>query len=505
MPPPADDLGARVVRGVSWRGASQVVRQLTRVLLLLVLARSLSPHEYGVAAMVLVVSTLVLVFSDLGLGAALVQRADLDDLDRSSVFWATSAVGLAATALCWLVAGPAAAFYGEPAVRDLMRGLSATFLLTALGATQVAVLSRDLRYRELALRQIAAALAGTAARVGLALGGAGAWAVIGQQLAVAAASTALVWTLGDWRPGRRASWSRVRSLASFGLAVFVSRLGFYANRNADNLLVGKVLGSGALGIYGLAYQAVLLPLEQVGGPVAEVLFPALARLQGTPARLRAAWLRAVRLLALVVAPGLGLLIVLADDLVRILLGPAWSGVAPVVQLLAWVGLHQTLQRLNSSVLQAVGAPRVLASFALLSVAVNVPAFVIGLHWGVTGVAAAYAVSSTIVAPVYLVRTCRAAGLAPSAFLRAVAPILLVAAACAGAAWLTRTGLLGLDVRSPVARVLLAADVGAICGVLTLRAVAPAVAREAWGLLPRGLGRRLRARLGALRPPTRRAA
>lgn len=479
-------LQRRVVTGLSWKAAAQVTRQLTRVVLIVVLARELSPAEYGLAGMVLVFSTLVMVFADLGLGAALVQRPGIDELDRSTVFWTAAAAGLAFTLGGFALAAPVAAFFGEPEVAPLFRGLSVAFLITAIGSTHVALFTRELDFRRLALRQMAAAIIGACGGIALALAGAGAWAIIGQQLVVATTSTVLVWSLASWRPRLRFSLRRLRTLGRFGANVFGTRLMFYVERNSDNLLVGKVLGSSALGVYGLAYTIMLVPLEQIGGPIAEVLFPALARIQDDLKRLRAAWLRAVRLLAAVVAPLMLGLIALAPDLVHVVLGPRWSAVTPVIQILAWVGLHQSLQRFNSSVLQATDHTRDLRRYSLLSLVCNVPAFAIGLQWGVVGVAGAYAVSSTLVAPVYLVLTTRACGLRVREFLGAIVGVVAAALLAAAFAWIARELLLDV-VGAPAVRVAVIAPAAALLYVLACRRLAPDVGAE----LRRLAGPRLR--------------
>jgi O-antigen/teichoic acid export membrane protein len=427
----APELRSRVLRGLAWKGASQVFLQLSRVAVALVLARLLAPHDYGVAGMALVVSSLVLVFSDVALGAALVQRRELSEADRSTAFWTSVAVGAAFTVLGVAVSWPAARFYNEPAVQPLLAALSLGFFVSALGTTQEALLVRDLGFRRLELRLMAGTAAGAAVGITAAVLGYGAWAIVSQQLAIAVVSTVLLWFVSPWRPSFTFSTASLRDLGGFSARVFGQRLLYYLHRNADNLLVGRFLGAAALGVYALAYNVMLVPFSRLGGPVQEVLFPAFSRLQDEPQRIAELWLRAVRLVGAVTVPSLAGLVVVAPDFVRVVLGPRWSAMVPVLQILAWVGLLQSLQTLNGNILQALDRTATLLRYAVVFFVVHLAAFVVGLQWGIVGVAAAYAVSTTLVEPLYAWVTTRAVGISLLRLGRTLAGVAAAAAAMAG--------------------------------------------------------------------------
>ena len=416
-------LEAQVLRGIAWKVASQVILQGSRIVVALVLARLLAPHDYGIAGMVLVFSSLIAVFSDVALGAALVQRRHLTELDRSTVFWTSTAVGLAFTTIGILMSWPVAAFFGEPQVQPLLAAMSGSFVLTALGTTQKALLTRDLDFKRLELRLIGATLASAVLGVTAAALGAGAWAIIGQQIVLAFGSTLLLWVASPWRPRFRFSSRSLRSLLGFSAGVFGTRVLFYVSRNADNLLVGKYLGSAALGSYALAYNLMLMPMERLAAPVQEVLFPAFSRMQDTPRRLATAWLRVNKAIAALTIPVLLALIVVAPEFVAVALGEKWEPAVPVLQILAWAGLLQSLQRLNSSVLQARGRAGSLFLFSAVAAGTNLAGFVIGLEWGIVGVAAAYAITNTALQPIYMRLTAHTVGLGLRACVASLAGVL----------------------------------------------------------------------------------
>jgi O-antigen/teichoic acid export membrane protein len=423
-----ENLGALVRKGLRWKLFSQVGVQVSRLAVGIVLARLLSPHDYGLAAMVLVASGLVLAFSDLALGAALVQRRDLSEHDRSTVFWTGVLTGLAFTVVGLALSGPVASFYGEPKVKGLFAALSLTFVVTALGTTQRALLTREMNFRSLEVRALAATLAGGAVGVLVALLGYGPWAIILQQVTLAAASTAMLWFASPWRPRLVFSRASIRRLGGFSGNVLAQRLLYYAHENAGSLLVGRVLGAASLGVFSIAYTVVLIPFSRVAIPISEVLFPAFSRLQDDRERLADSWLRATRLLSVVtVAPLLGLIAV-APDLVPVILGQQWVGAVVVIQILCWVGMQQALQSFNASVMLALDRSQTVLRYTVVFFVAHLVAFVIGLQWGVVGVAACYAVSTTLVEPLYFWLTARAVGISPWAVLRALSGVVQAALA-----------------------------------------------------------------------------
>lgn len=406
---------SRILRGLGWKVASVAFMQSSRIVVAIVLARLLAPHDFGIAAMVLVFSSLVLIFSDLALGAALVQRRELTERDRSTVFWTSVATGGAFCLAGVALSGPIAGFYGEPSVQPLFAALSVSFLITALGTTQSALLSREMDFRSLELRVMAGILAGAALGIALAVAGYGPWAIIAQQLAASSVSTVLLWTFSSWRPRFTYSLASLRSLAGFSSNVFGTRLIFYVSRNADNLLIGRFLGAASLGAYALAYNVMLLPFERVAGPIQDVLFPAFSRMQDDRRRIGALWLRVNRVVAAITLPvSLGL-VVAAPELVATVLGERWRAAVPVMQILACVGFLQSLVRLNSSILQACDRTSLLLRWSLLITSANLIAFGIGLQWGIVGVAAGYAISNALLQPVNTWLTGRAVGVSLGRF------------------------------------------------------------------------------------------
>jgi O-antigen/teichoic acid export membrane protein len=388
-----------VLGGLVWKATSQIVGQFGRMIVAVLLARLLAPRDFGLANMVLVFSSLVLVFSDLALGAAIVQRKALSETDRATAFWTSIGAGTLFMLLLMAASGPIASFYGEDEVRPLLLVLSTTFLISSIATTHEALLVREMEFRAAEIRTMIGMLCGAAAGVVVALEGGGPWAIIAQQVATAVVTTTLLVIRSPWRARLAFSRASLRDMGGFSGFVLGHRLLYYVHRNADNLLIGRFVGASALGVYALAYNVILIPFSRLATPVQQVLFPAFSRLQDQPERIAALWIRTTRLVGALSIPALCGLVVVAPDLVPVVFGDRWDDAVPLIQVLAWVGLLQSLQTLNTEILTARDKTATVFRFSLVFFAAHMTAFVIGLQWGVTGVAVAYAISSTLVEPI----------------------------------------------------------------------------------------------------------
>jgi O-antigen/teichoic acid export membrane protein len=483
---PAAGLGAglrpRVLAGLAWKGLSLGVAYATQFVVVIVLAHLLTPREFGLAGMVMVFSALVARVPDLGLGAALVQRQNLDDTDRSTAFWISSGVGATLTLLCIAIAPAVAHLYSEPEVEALFAVFSIAFFVEGIATTQGALLMREMNFRGLEIRIIVATLVGAGVGIAVALGNGGAWAIVLQSLSSTAVGALLLWLFSTWRPSFTFSRASARKLGRFGANAFGSRFLLLVRGNVDNLLVGRYLGAAALGAYALAYNMMLIPLNRLGTPIQDVFYPAIAQLRDHE-RIAILWLRANKLVVAFAAPAMLGLLVVAPDFVRVLFGPQWDRAVPVLQILTYVGLLQALQLLNITVLQAVDHTHVLLRYWIIVSVVSVVAFVVGLQWGIVGVAGAYAVSSSVMEPYYAYVTGKPVGVSLQAFARSVAPLVLAAITMAGAVLVVRWRLVAADV-SPALRLLICVLTGVVVYVPLSTLVEPMVRSELRGLKAR---------------------
>jgi O-antigen/teichoic acid export membrane protein len=393
------------------------------------------------------------------------------------------AIGSLFTVAGVAISGPVASFYGEPAVQPLFAVLSLSFVLTSMQVTQASLLQREMRFRELTLRRTASIMVGGVAGIVIAVLGYGAWALVGQQVAVSVVSTVLLWTLSSWRPRWTFSISSLRDLGGFSLNLFGARLVNFFNRNVDSLLIGRVLGSAPLGLYSVAYNIILMPLYRLVNPIQDVLFPAYSRLQDDRQRLAGAWLKVMELTGAVLFPALIGLIVVAPDFVPVVLGNQWRNAVPVIQVLAIVGLLQGMGVAGSRILEALGRPGIIFRVTVLELVALVPAIVIGLRWGVVGVAVGWALVTIPISILFAWLTTRALGLPLMRLFTALSGIAQAALLMGAIVLLAREGLTASDTATGARLALLiVAGVAAYVPLCLWRA--PGVRRELSGMLGR---------------------
>jgi len=472
-----EGLRSKVRSGLSWKLMTFLFGQCTQSAVSILLAHLLVPRDFGLAGMAIAFSSLAATFADLGLGTALIQKKTLSEEDRSTVFWINVSGGAALTLVGVAVSPLVAAFFSNSQVMPLFAVLSSSFLISALGQTQAALLTREMSYRSLELRTIVATLVGAAAAVALALGGFGAWAIIGQVICTSGASTLLLWTVSPWRPSTRAfSRNSFRTLGSFGFKTLMIRMFLYVNLNGDNLLIGRYLGSAALGVYAVAYNLLLLPSSRITAPVRDVLYSAFVRLQDEPRRMGEAWLRINSINASLLAPAFLGMIVVAPDLVPVVLGQKWHAAVSVLQFLSVAGVAQSFVAFNGQVYQALGLPGYFLRFMYFSTAVTFSAFVVGLHWGVPGVAASFAVARTIVLVANTLHMERLISLGLWRTFRSYLAVILRAGVMAAAVFLARRAL--VDLGMPAGARLAVVTLGGVVVYFAVTALtAPGLVRD----------------------------
>jgi len=255
-PPSPGEFRAPVIRGLLWQFLGRGTLQVSQILVVVLLARLLTPSEYGIAGMVLVVISFEPLLAGSGLAAALIQRPVITELDKSTVFWTNAAFGLLACLIGVAVSPFVADFYGNAEVEPLFAAVSVVFLVSSLSSVQANLLIREMNFRSLELRTMAATVVGAAAAISLAASGAGAWALIAQQLAVYTVSLMLLTGFTHWRPRLMFSRASLRELRGFGGNASGTILMNQLTYNTDNVLIGRVLGASALGLYTFGYSLI---------------------------------------------------------------------------------------------------------------------------------------------------------------------------------------------------------------------------------------------------------
>jgi len=417
----------RVISALKWNVSGQFGVQAIRFVLVIILARLLSPHEFGLMAMLTVITQFLVLNSDLGFEQALIHRREITEAHRSSVFWLMILVGLVLGVA--LVAGASwiAKFYGVDGLTALTRLVAAVFVLRALGVVPRALVARQLDFRIVAARRCAAVALGGVCAVGLAWRGFGVTSLAVELLVTTAAESLLLLVACGWRPRFEFAGAAVRDLLGFSVYRPAARTLSYWAQHIDKLLIGRFLGSGPLGLYGRAYNLARLPVLFVSRAIVNVMFASLASIQDDHRRVRRVYLRTIGAVALATVPMCLGLSVTAEPLVIGVLGPQWRAAVPILRLLALAAAVQSITTLASSLYLSQGRADLQFRLTALQRLSTIAAIFIGLRWGVLGIATALVLVSLINALPTLYFAGRLIGLPLAAVLAETAPVLIAAA------------------------------------------------------------------------------
>ncbi len=398
--PGPDELRAKTLRG----GANTLVGQVAKLGLTLastaLLSRLLTPEDFGVFGMVMVVIGFLVAVGDLGLGVTILQRKMLSDRDIDRLFWVGLGLQVALAAATALAAPWIGHVFGVAALVEITVVMALGFVITGLGMVHLALLRRAMRFGTAALIEVAALCGGLVLGLGGALLGFGAWSLVALYLGQRTIETSLAWAASTYRP-RLPKRSRDDSEGPglFGVGGFHSAFSFcnYFARNGDNMLIGWFWGAGALGLYSRAYGLLMLPLVQLNVPISSVSLPALSKLQDEPARFRRVYLRALSLLAYLGLPLVTFTILAAEEIILVMIGPQWVEVVPLFRALGVVGLFQLVTNTGGLLFVATGRTDRMLSVGLWGTTATLVTFVVALPHGTHAMALAYASYSGLVA------------------------------------------------------------------------------------------------------------
>ena len=393
IPPPR--IGAQVRRGVAVTGGIDVLRQVVELAGGIVMARLLRPEDFGIVAVVMSFLQISHTVGNLGMGAAVVQTRTLEHDTADTAFTVSTLVALGLT-LAGVIAAPlAASFFRIDALTVAMPILSLQVLLAGLSAVPVALLRRDLRFGRVAMVEGSATVLHAAVGIGMALAGYGFWSLVWAPVVTGVWTAVGALLASGYRPRLSLPSRRVEGMLRFGGGLTLKNIFVFIGRNMDNLIVARMLGEAATGLYTRAFNLTRLPQLRVVNLVYQVSYPAFCRLRDDELRFHDMFERASRLIALAVAPILLGLAALSEDFILGVLGPQWSAMTLPLSLLAGAALVNSLHTLVGAAIEASGRVSVevftQGTYALMIVVGTL----VGAHWGIEGVSCAVLVSAVL--------------------------------------------------------------------------------------------------------------
>lgn len=370
----------KVMSNLFWRFAERCGAQLVTFIVSIILARIIDPNVYGTIALMTVFITLVQVFVDSGLGTALVQKKDSDDLDFSSVFWANIILCLLLYGVLFFCAPLIASFYNDPEITGMLRVLSLVVVVSGVKNIQQAYISKHLLFKRFFFATLGGTICAAAVGIYLALNEAGAWALIVQNIINISIDTLIVWITVKWRPKFCFSFSRLKRLYSFGWKLLVSALLDTIYGKLRELLIGKVYTSSDLAYYNRGQKFPDLIVSNINTSINSVMLPVMSAEQDKLDQVRLITRRAIQVSFYCLTPLLIGLFFTADNLIAVLLGENWAECVPYLRIFCIVYTFYPVHTANLSAIKSLGRSDIflkleivkkLLGLGLLALTVNV--------------------------------------------------------------------------------------------------------------------------------------
>lgn len=388
-------MSGRIINATSWALFGQFLKLSLRLAVNLILARLLSPKEFGIVGMVSVIITLLTALGELGLFSSIIQRKDINQKDLSSVFWLNVILGFIITAGLFFATPLIVKFYHEEALMNVVKVMSLNFLLNSFMITHNAILTKELHFKRIEMYSLVSVLVSSLASVVLAYQGFGVWALVFGQNINYFINAVLIWTYEKWRPSFLISKVSLEKLLSFGLRIFSSAVLNTFLGNVDSLIIGRYFSSVSLGLYSYSQTLINIPTITFSSAFVRVLFPVMSEHQDDNERLRITYKKALNLVNIIIIPVMGSIYVFAHPLVTIIINPAWTDIIPYIRLFSVIAVLYPISAINLNILMAKGFADKFLKLEIIKKVLYVAGILFGLYWGVLGILVSILITSVI--------------------------------------------------------------------------------------------------------------
>jgi PST family polysaccharide transporter len=408
---------ARTAENVAINVGLQWLNRFLGVVTKIVLVRLLFPDDFGVFALASGLIGFVGTFGNFGLDYAIIQKSDQatqEDYDVGMSLRILIAAGLFVVSL--VVAGPWASLFGSQIVGPTTQLLALIYLLGIWSFVPATKLVTELRYRAIAVPALAAQVANTVVSILLAVEGFGVWALVWGTVSASAISSASYWALHPWRFRFSLRKKVAAPLMKYAQHLISAAVLAFLITNVDNFTIGKVLDTTQLGFYAVAYGYGYLPVSMFSGPAGQAFFPTLTKIQGDLGLLKRGYLEGFGYAVAIIAPAAIGMAILSPEIVNILFGPVWAPVALPLLILSFYGLFRAVVDFSSSLLGAVGKPKIIAKLNLYILVLSlIPLLPLTIYWGIVGTCVAMTVPVVIVAGISIRQSAKLLGAELSEF------------------------------------------------------------------------------------------
>ena len=343
-----------VISNFLWRFAERCAAQLVTLIVSIILARILTPSDFGTVSLVMFFTTIMQVFLDSGLGTALIQKKNADDLDFSSVFYFNFAVCLILYAGMFIAAPYIAGFYNDVSLTPIIRVISLTIVISGVKGIQQSYVSRNMLFKRFFFATLGGTIFSAFLGIGMAYAGCGVWSIVAQQLSNTAIDTLILWITVKWRPKKMFSWSRLKSLLSYGWKLLASSLLDTVYNNLRNLVIGKIYTSADLAYYNQGDKFPKVVITNINASIDSVLLPSMSGEQENCERVKSMTRRAIKTSTYIMAPLMMGLLFCAEPIVKLLLTEKWLPCVPYLRIFCFTYMFWPIHTANLNAIKAMG-------------------------------------------------------------------------------------------------------------------------------------------------------
>lgn len=415
----------RATRSVFWSAIERFSVQGIQFLLTIIIARLVSPSDYGLIAMLGIFLAIAQAFIDSGFSNALIQKQDRTNVDFYTVFYFNIIVGLAVYILLYIAAPYIAAFYDEPKLNIITKIVSANLIISSFSVIQRAILTIELNFKKQATASLIAVMASGGVGVYLAYIGYGVWAIIIQTLLNTTLNTIMLWIVTGWIPKLEFSCKSFRTLFSFGSKLLLSGILHTIYTNLYNIVIGKGFSSMDLGFYNRAYTIAFFPSNNISNIIARAVYPILCNFQNDNEKLKVSFIQYLRMASYIVFPLMIMLCILAKPLVLFLLTDKWLPMVPLLQIMCFAYMWDPIMCINNYVINSKGRSDFYLKAEILKKTIAIGILILTIQGGITMMC--YGLILYSMCDMYIISryTYKAINLSQIFQLRSLAPILLL--------------------------------------------------------------------------------
>lgn len=418
------DLKTLATFGIFWNGTSQLLTQIFQLIVVVILARLLSPRDFGIAGLATIFVGLVATINELGLSAAIIQRKNVDNVHLSTSFWINVIMGIVLFILAILLSPIVANFFKEDIIKPIVIVSSISLIIGSFSIIQKALLEKNLDFKKITIVEICTTIISGTISIIMAIGGYGVWSIVVGGISGSIISGIMLWNVNKWRPSLTFSFSHFKELFDYGSNVMGSKFLGSVVMRIDSIIVGKIFGTTTLGYYTLARNLTSFPVQRISWTIMRVIFPAFSIIQEDSDTLRKGYLKVIRYVSLITFPMFAGMLVVAPEFISVFYGEKWSPMVILLQILCIEAALVSIGTLTNTMLNSKGRSDLPFKWHLYAVVIIPISIIIGSKYGIVGVAIALTIIQAIFVAIFQVITNRLIDLKMSTYIKELTPAMI---------------------------------------------------------------------------------